>query len=99
MLGKKPQRNHIVGLATAHGLGKHKNTLLRGAFEPSECLLEQTLHSVSAPIFFEEIRGGDLVLNEVGQVENDIATGSVKNALPGLTKLLEALHSWSLLNC
>ena len=70
-------------LTAIHGLAQNKHTLLEGAIEFGECLSKQALRSIRALVLVEEIRWVDLVLHQVGQVENDVATSTVECALSG----------------
>jgi hypothetical protein len=95
--GEETQRNHVVGLATAHSLRENENALLGSAFEPAESLFQKALHTVCAPVLFKELFRVNLAFDQVGKVKNNVTTGTVENALSGSAKLLQALHGRALL--
>ena len=84
VLRQQAEREEVVGLAAAHGLGQLEHALRGLPFQPPEPLGEQGLHALRDVVLGEEFGRVDAPVDQVGEVEHGVAAGGVEHAGPGV---------------
>ena len=81
MFREQAEGDHVVRLAAAHGLREDEDAGRTGlAGEAAHRLLQQGLHASRAVVLVKELVGRDLPVDEVGDVEDDVAAVRVEDA-------------------
>ena len=73
VLGEQAQRQQVVGLAPAHGLGELEDALGGFALEAPEALGQQDAHALGDVVLAEEGLGVDAARDEIREVEDGVA--------------------------
>jgi hypothetical protein len=82
-------------LAAAHGLRELEDRLLGFPLKSPESLKEQRAHPIGDMVLFEERRSINSACCELGQAQDGIAFGDIKDALARRAELFESLHRGS----
>ena len=90
--GQQAEREEVVGLAAAHGLGQLEHALRRFPFEAPEPLGEQGSHSLRNVVLGEESGRIDAAVDQIAKIEHGVAACGVEHADPRDTCLLDGLH-------
>ena len=92
MLREQAQRQEVVGLPTPHCLCEFEHTLIRFALEPAEALREERLHPFGNVVLGKELLGLNPIANQIREIENRVAPGSIKDGIARLAGGFECFH-------
>ena len=92
VLGEQAERQQVVGLAAAHGLGELEDALGGLALEAPEALGEQDAHALGDVVLPEEGRRVDAIGDQVRQIEDGVPPRGVEDAVAGFAGVTEGLH-------
>ena len=92
MPGQQAEREEVVGLAAAHGLGQLEHALRRLPFQAPEPLGEQGPHAFGDVVLGEEFGRVDAAVHQIAEIEHGVAARGVERAGPRGTCLLDGLH-------
>ena len=93
VLREQTERDHVVRLAAAHRLREQERALLGPALEAPEGLAEEDPHVSRAVVLLKEHPWLNAVFNEVGDVENGVASVPVEDAVARGTELPKGVHA------
>ena len=92
VLGEHPKGHEVMGLAAAHRLGQLKDGLLRLPLQPAKGLQQQGAHAVRDIGLLEEGGPVNPLAGEMGEIQDRVASGDIKDAVTWCAKVLQRTH-------